>query len=104
MSRPLASRQNRTHGSSVSFETAIDLPESRLLIAPSTIPPAANWNQAVSSLFVGASNELGEFESGLAARILGPVGAAVFGGAGAMIVTGLWAKLFPDLRRADRLV
>jgi MFS family permease len=58
---------------------------------------------AVSSLFVGASNELGEFESGVVARLLGPVGAALFGGIGALIVTGLWAKLFPALRKADRL-
>ena len=58
---------------------------------------------AVSSLFIGASNELGEFESGVAARILGPIGAAVFGGVGAMVVTGVWAKLFPELRKADRL-
>lgn len=58
---------------------------------------------AVSSLFIGASNELGEFESGVVARFLGPVGAAVFGGVGALIVTGIWARLFPDLRRADRL-
>ena len=58
---------------------------------------------AVSSVFIGASNELGEFESGVVARILGPVRAAVFGGIGAVLVTGLWAKLFPDLRRADRL-
>jgi MFS family permease len=58
---------------------------------------------SVSSVFIGASNELGEFESGVVARILGPIGAAVFGGVGAMLVTGLWAKLFPDLRRADRL-
>ena len=58
---------------------------------------------AVSSVFIGASNELGEFESGVVARFLGPVGAALFGGVGALIVTGLWAKLFPDLRKADRL-
>lgn len=58
---------------------------------------------AVSSLFIGASNELGEFESGVVARLLGPVGAAVFGGVGAIVVTGLWAKLFPALRKADRL-
>ena len=58
---------------------------------------------AVSSLFIGASNELGEFESGVVARFLGPVGAAVFGGVGALFVTGLWARLFPELRRADRL-
>ena len=58
---------------------------------------------AVSTLFIGASNELGEFESGLVARFLGPVGAAVFGGVGALLVTGVWAKLFPTLRKADRL-
>lgn len=59
---------------------------------------------AVSGLFVGASNELGEFESGVVARILGPVGAALFGGIGALVVTGAWAKMFPALRKADQLV
>ncbi len=58
---------------------------------------------AVSTLFISASNELGEFESGVVARFLGPIGAALFGGVGALIVTGLWAKLFPELRKADRL-
>ncbi len=58
---------------------------------------------SVSGLFISGSNELGEFESGLAARLLGPVGAALFGGFGTLVVTGLWARMFPDLRRADRL-
>lgn len=58
---------------------------------------------STSFLFIGASNELGEFESGVAARLLGPVGAALFGGIGAMLVTGVWAGLFPQLRKADRL-
>ncbi|KQV55317.1 MULTISPECIES: MFS transporter [unclassified Caulobacter] len=58
---------------------------------------------AVSGVFISASNELGEVESGAAAWLLGPVGAAVFGGVGAMAVTALWAFLFPDLRKADRL-
>ncbi|EYD77916.1 transporter, putative [Rubellimicrobium mesophilum DSM 19309] len=58
---------------------------------------------SVSSVFISGSNELGEFESGVAARVLGPVGAAVFGGLGTIVVTGLWAWLFPELRRADRL-
>lgn len=58
---------------------------------------------AVSSLFIGASNELGEFRTGVAARFIGAVGAAVSGGVAALIVTGLWAKLFPALRKADRL-
>ena len=58
---------------------------------------------AVSTLFIGASNELGEFETGVVARLLGPVGAALFGGVGSLVVTGLWAGMFPALRRADRL-
>jgi len=59
---------------------------------------------AVSGLFISASNELGEFESGVAARLLGPIGSAVFGGIGSIVVTGLWAKFFPALRKADRLI
>jgi MFS family permease len=59
---------------------------------------------AVATLFIGASNELGEFESGVMARVLGPVGAVAFGGAGAAAVTVVWAWLFPRLRMADRLV
>jgi MFS family permease len=58
---------------------------------------------AVSGLFISPSNELGEFESGVAARLLGVVGSALFGGAGSIIVTGIWARLFPSLRKADRL-
>ena len=58
---------------------------------------------AVSTLFIGASNELGEFESGVVARFLGPVGSVAFGGAGALAVTGIWAWLFPSLRKADTL-
>ena len=58
---------------------------------------------AMSSLFVGASNELGEFESGVVAGVLGPVAAALAGGVGAIIATGAWAKLFPALREADSL-
>ncbi|MGP0069427.1 MAG: MFS transporter [Isosphaeraceae bacterium] len=59
---------------------------------------------AVATLFIGASNELGEFESGVVAWVLGPVGSVAFGGAGAMAVTAIWAWLFPRLREADRLV
>jgi len=58
---------------------------------------------SVSMLFIGASNELGEAYSGVAVRLLGPIGAAVFGGAGALAATGIWAKVFPSLRKADRL-
>jgi hypothetical protein len=59
---------------------------------------------AVSTLFIGASNELGEFESGVTARFMGPVGAVAFGGFAAIFVTGLWLKLFPALRQADELL
>ena len=58
---------------------------------------------SVSGLFISGSNELGEFESGLVSRLIGPVAAAVFGGVGTIIVTGAWAWMFPALRRADRL-
>ena len=58
---------------------------------------------AVASLFISASNELGEFEGGVMTRLLGPIGAALFGGFGSMAVTALWAKLFRPLRQADRL-
>ncbi len=58
---------------------------------------------SVSFLFIGASNELGEFESGVVARVMGPVGAAIFGGVGSLIVTGAWIRLFPALFKADKL-
>jgi len=59
---------------------------------------------AVDMIFIGASNELGEFESGLTAHWLGTVPAVILGGAGTLIVVALWAWLFPELREADRLV
>jgi MFS family permease len=68
-----------------------------------TPDPMRGRVSAVSSLFIGASNELGEFESGGMARLLGPVGSAIFGGCGAIAVTLLWAWIFPALRKADRL-
>lgn len=55
---------------------------------------------AISGLAISASNELGEMQSGLAAAILGATGAVVFGGAGAIVVTLVWAWYFPELRRA----
>jgi MFS family permease len=58
---------------------------------------------AVNSLFVGASNELGEFESGVTAHWWGAVRAVVYGGIGAMVVTGLWSAMFPKLRQTDEL-
>ena len=58
---------------------------------------------AVNSLFLGASNELGEFESGLTAQWWGAVRAVVIGGIGSLVVTGLWSVLFPALRQANEL-
>ena len=57
---------------------------------------------AVNSVFIGASNELGEFESGVTAGWFGLVRAVLFGGAATLAVTGIWAVLFPVLSRMDR--
>jgi MFS family permease len=56
---------------------------------------------AVNSVFIGASNQLGEFESGLTAAWFGTVPAAVLGGIGTLVVVGLWAVLFPALRSVE---
>ena len=58
---------------------------------------------AVNMVFIGASNELGQFESGLTAQWFGTVPAALLGGAGTIAVVALWAALFPALRRAEKL-
>jgi MFS family permease len=58
---------------------------------------------AVNSLFIGASNQLGEFESGVTAELFGPVGSVVSGGLGTMVIATAWLKLFPNLARRDRL-
>lgn len=58
---------------------------------------------AVNSMFIGASNELGGFESGVAASILGPVGAVVFGGVGTIAVVAAIAVYAPELRRLGRI-
>jgi MFS family permease len=55
---------------------------------------------AISGLAISASNELGEMQSGVAAALLGATGAVVFGGGAAIVVTVLWALLFPEIRRA----
>jgi len=58
---------------------------------------------AVSSLFIGASNELGEFESGITAAMFGTVPAVVGGGIGTLLIVLLWSLMFPQLRKVDRL-
>jgi hypothetical protein len=57
---------------------------------------------SVNSLFISASNELGEFRSGMSAGAFGTVPAVVMGGAGTLAVVGLWMWLFPPLRKVDR--
>lgn len=58
---------------------------------------------AVNGVFIGASAEFGEFESGATAALFGTIPAAALGGIGTLIVVALWAWIFPELRRADRL-
>jgi len=57
---------------------------------------------AVNSVFIGASNELGEFESGVAAAWFGVVPAVLLGGAASLVVAALWMRLFPELWKMDR--
>lgn len=67
-------------------------------------PPAMRGRvSAVNSLFIGASNELGEFESGLTAQWWGAVRATVIGGLGSLAIAGIWATAFPGLRKANEL-
>ena len=58
---------------------------------------------AVNSVFIGASNQLGEFESGATAALLGPVGSVLLGGIGTIVVAAAWVRLFPPLAQRDRL-
>ena len=59
---------------------------------------------SVNSVFIGASNQLGEFESGATAALLGPVGSVLLGGIGSIAIAALWVKLFPALAQRDALV
>jgi len=58
---------------------------------------------AVNSIFIGSSNELGGFESGIVARIFNPVISVVSGGIGTLLIVGLWAKWFPSLRKLETM-
>ena len=58
---------------------------------------------AVHSMFIGTSNQLGEFESGVTAALFGVVPAVLLGGVGTIIVSLLWLRLFPELARIDSL-
>ncbi len=59
---------------------------------------------AVNMVFIGASNEVGQFESGITAQWFGTVPAVVLGGIGTLLIVALWARLFPTLRKVDELV
>jgi hypothetical protein len=59
---------------------------------------------AVNSVFIGASNQLGEFESGVTAAWFGVVPAAVLGGVGTLVVVAVWRRLFPQLTKREQLV
>jgi MFS family permease len=58
---------------------------------------------AVNSIFIGASNQLGEFESGMTAGWFGAVPSVLIGGVGTLLVVGTWMKLFPELAKRDKL-
>ncbi len=58
---------------------------------------------AVNSVFIGASNQLGEFESGATAALLGPVGSVLLGGIGTLAVAGLWSQIFRSLAQRDKM-
>jgi MFS family permease len=76
----------------------------RLTVVQISPPPEMRGRvNAVNMLFIGASNELGEFESGLTAQWLGPVRAVIAGGVGTLLVVLAWTRLFPELRALDRM-
>ena len=76
----------------------------RHILVQSQTPDAIRGRvSAVSAVFIGASNELGEFESGTLAAVVGTVPAVVAGGLGTLLVAALWARWFPALRNRDRL-
>ncbi len=74
----------------------------RSTLVPLVTPPAARGRVlAVENIFIGASNQAGDFESGVAGAVLGASGAIVFGGVGTLVVAGAWWVLFPRLRDID---
>ena len=75
----------------------------RVLVLMKTPDAMRGRVSAVESVFIGASNELGEFESGLTAAWFGVVPAVVLGGLGTLGIVGLWARIFPQLRQVDSL-
>ena len=75
----------------------------RVLVLVKTPDEMRGRVSAVESVFIGASNELGEFESGVTAAWFGVVPAVVLGGLGTLAIVGLWARIFPQLRQVGSL-
>jgi MFS family permease len=74
----------------------------RATLVPLVTPPTMRGRVlAVEAVFIGASNELGAFESGVAGQLFGPAVAVILGGAATLVVAALWWSLFPALRRVD---
>jgi len=73
------------------------------LVQIATPPEMRGRVSAVNLLFVGASNQLGEFESGITAQWFGTVASVIYGGIGTLVVVALWAWMFPELRRVEQL-
>ena len=75
----------------------------RATLLPLVTPPDKRGRVlAVENVFIGGSNELGAFESGVAGQVLGPAGAIVLGGVATIAIAGTWAVAFPQLRDIDR--
>jgi MFS family permease len=75
----------------------------RSTLVPLVTPRATRGRVlAVETVFIGASNELGAFESGVAGQLLGPAAAVALGGVATIAIAGVWWTLFPALRRVDR--
>lgn len=75
----------------------------RTTLTPTVTPPSMRGRvMATEQIFIGASNELGSFESGVVALLLGTTGAVITGGIGTLIVVMVWWKLFPQLARIDQ--
>lgn len=98
----------RSYGVALALLTLMSAADAISVFIRSTIVPLATPESmrgrvlSVETVFIGASNELGAFQSGVAGAILGVSGAVVFGGVGTLVVVGLWTVLFPHLRNADR--
>jgi MFS family permease len=86
------------------FVDMVSVQIRQLLVQLETPDAMRGRVSAVNGIFIGASNELGAFESGALAALTGPVAAVVVGGVGSIAVAAIWARLFPELRKRDRLI